>query len=95
MSTLFFEGIIEMIGKRVRYEALANYAGNSFFKDSYKIIEENYPLKPKDAAQETSIGQLFKGMQIKNLQKVSKDSLPEWVVKNKENARAKTEEKNG
>lgn len=52
MSIPFFNDVLAALGKRVNYEAVANYAGNSFAKDSWKMIQEANPLskgKPKNA----------------------------------------------
>lgn len=48
MSMNFFNDVLSALGKRVNYEAVSNYAGNSFAKDSWKMIQEANPLvKPK------------------------------------------------
>lgn len=44
MSIPFFNNVLAMLGKRVNYDAVVNYAGNSFAKDSWKIIQEANPL---------------------------------------------------
>lgn len=50
MSITFFNSVLATLGKRVNYDAVVNYAGNSFAKDSWKIIQDANPLikqKPK------------------------------------------------
>lgn len=48
MSIVFFNDILAALGKRVNYDAISNYAGNSFAKDSWKMIQDANPLtKPK------------------------------------------------
>ncbi len=48
MSIPFFNNVLAALGKRVNYDAVVNYAGNSFAKDSWKLIQEANPLvKPK------------------------------------------------
>ena len=48
MSIPFFNSVLAALGKRVNYDAVVNYAGNSFAKDSWKLIQEANPLvKPK------------------------------------------------
>lgn len=48
MSLVFFNSILAALGRRVNYDAISNYAGNSFAKDSWKMIQEANPLvKPK------------------------------------------------
>ena len=40
--------VLSTLGKRVNYDAVVNYAGNSFAKDSWKLIQEANPMsKPK------------------------------------------------
>jgi len=48
MSIPFFNNVLAMLGKRVNYDAVVNYAGNSFAKDSWKLIQDANPMtKPK------------------------------------------------
>lgn len=48
MSIPFFNNVLSMLGKRVNYDAVVNYAGNAFAKDSWKLIQDANPLvKPK------------------------------------------------
>lgn len=44
MSYVLFEGIMEELGHRLLYQAVVNYAGNSFCEKSWEIIMEHYPL---------------------------------------------------
>lgn len=44
MSQLFFEDVIRELGYRLNYEAIVNYAGNSFFEKSWDVIMENNPF---------------------------------------------------
>lgn len=44
MSYLFFETILEELGKKLNYEAVVNYAGNSFAKDAWKMIQDSNPF---------------------------------------------------
>lgn len=48
MSIPFFNSVLAMLGKRVNYDAVVNYAGNSFAKDSWKLIQDANPMmKPR------------------------------------------------
>lgn len=48
MSIPFFNNVLGALGKRVNYDAIVNYAGNSFAKDSWEMIKEANPLtKPR------------------------------------------------
>ena len=44
MSLLFFESVLEELGKKLNYDAIVNYAGNSFCEKSWKMIQEAYPM---------------------------------------------------
>lgn len=44
MSYLLFDSVLEELGKKLNYEAVVNYAGNSFMKDSWKVIKESFPM---------------------------------------------------
>ena len=74
MSIPFFNNVLAFLGKRVNYDAVVNYAGNSFAKDSWKLIQEANPLmKQKKQSQEfTNI--LSKATIIKS-PAVTKESL--------------------
>lgn len=96
MSNLFFDGILDFIGRRLKYEAMANYAGNSYMKDAYKIIEDNYPLKAISKAEESSgVGALFKGIKIMKVKDDQQGSLMAELNQNRENAKALKEKENG
>lgn len=44
MSYLFFEDVIEELGHKLMYDAIVNYAGNSFCEKSWDMIIENNPF---------------------------------------------------
>ena len=44
MSYIFFEDVLEELGHKLSYDAIVNYAGNSFCKDSWDMIMETNPL---------------------------------------------------
>ena len=44
MSFIFFEGILEALGQKLTYEAISNYAGNSFCERSWDMISESNPI---------------------------------------------------
>lgn len=48
MSIPFFSSVLHMLGKRINYDAVVNYAGNSFAKDSWQLIQDANPMvKPR------------------------------------------------
>ena len=44
MSMVFFDDIIEELGHKLIYDAVVNYAGNSFFEKSWDMISEHNPF---------------------------------------------------
>lgn len=44
MSYVWFNLVLEALGKRLNYESISNLYGNSFAKDSAKLIQGANPL---------------------------------------------------
>jgi hypothetical protein len=44
MSYLFFEEILEELGRKLNYDAVVNYAGNSFCEKSWDMIVDSNPM---------------------------------------------------
>ena len=44
MSYLFFDAILTELGRKLSYDAIVNYAGNSFCKDSWDMIMDSNPM---------------------------------------------------
>ena len=44
MSYVFFESVLEELGFMLNYQAVANYAGNAFCKDSWELIKDSNPF---------------------------------------------------
>lgn len=44
MSFLFFQDILEELGHKLAYDAVVNYAGNSFCEKSWEMIMDNNPM---------------------------------------------------
>ena len=57
MSIIFFDDVFEAIGKRLTYDAISNYAGNSFCKDSWEMIAQHHPMT-KSKSESKGISQL-------------------------------------
>lgn len=74
MSLVFIDSVMEFIGKRINFEAVANYAGNSFMKDSWKMIEDNHPMKKKNVMEQSGLGQMLKNVKLKRV-KANKGTL--------------------
>ena len=48
MTYIFFEDVLAELGHRLNYEAIVNYAGNSFCEKSWEMITENNPFNIQD-----------------------------------------------
>lgn len=48
MSYVFFNDVLEELGHKLNYDAIVNYAGNSFAEKSWDMIVENNPFNIGD-----------------------------------------------
>ena len=60
MSLPFFDSVLAALGKRVNYDAVVNYAGNAFAKDSWKMIQEANPMAKQKKINASFIDMLSK-----------------------------------
>ena len=44
MAYIWFQAVLEALGKRINYESISNLYGNSFAKDSAKLVQAANPL---------------------------------------------------
>jgi len=44
MAYIWFQSVLDALGKRINYESISNIYGNSFAKDSAKIVQAANPL---------------------------------------------------
>jgi hypothetical protein len=54
MSYLFFEDVIEELGHKLVYDAVVNYAGNSFCDKSWDMITDRNPFNIGEEGQSSS-----------------------------------------
>lgn len=54
MSYVFFEAVLSELGKKLNYDAVVNYAGNSFCEKSWQMISEANPLADNKQAAQSS-----------------------------------------
>lgn len=54
MSIPIFHEVLNQLGKRLNYEAVVNYAGNSFVQKSWEMIEQANPLRSSSEKNSTS-----------------------------------------
>ena len=48
MSYVFFEDVLEQLGHKLNYDAVVNYAGNSFVEKSWDMIMDSNPMMVGD-----------------------------------------------
>ena len=78
MSMIFFEDVLEELGKKLNYDAIVNYAGNSFAGDnSWKMIQEAYPLGSGKKTGASSVAAFFENATV--VVRGSKDINPEDI----------------
>ena len=44
MAYIWFQNVLEALGKRLNYESISNIYGNSFAKDAAKLVQAANPL---------------------------------------------------
>ena len=50
MSYIFFNDVLDALGAKLNYDAVVNYAGNSFCKDSWDMIQSANPMQSGEGA---------------------------------------------
>lgn len=50
MSYVWFQAVLEALGKRINYESISNILGNSFAKDAGKLVQAANPLLKNGAS---------------------------------------------
>lgn len=48
MSYVFFDDVLRELGYRLNFEAIVNYAGNSFCEKSWDMIQKSNPFNVAD-----------------------------------------------
>lgn len=66
MSIVFFNSVLAALGKRVNYDAVVNYAGNGFAKDSWKMIQEANPLMKPSKTNKGFIDLINQSIRVNN-----------------------------
>lgn len=65
MSLLFFESVLEELGKKLNYDAVSNYAGNSFCNKSWEMIQKAHPMNGgSDKSGMSSVASFFENANI-------------------------------
>lgn len=80
MSIPFFDGVLEALGYRLNYEAIVNYAGNSFCEKSWEMISDNNPFTVKKKRHKDALGGLGSLLSGRNIQVVHSKRKPEEAL---------------
>lgn len=80
MSIPFFDGVLEALGHRLNYDAVVNYAGNSFCEKSWEMISENNPLSGKSHKRKDALGGLGALLAGKSLKVVHTSRTPQEAM---------------
>jgi len=79
MSYIWFNQVLEALGKRINYESISNIYGNSFAKDSAKIVQAANPLLKNGGKPNTGVMGLMG--QIKVIDTKSKTAQEQAIKK--------------
>ena len=55
MSYIWFNSVLEALGKRINFESISNLYGNSLCKEPDKVVIPANPLKPVKQASNTGL----------------------------------------
>ena len=72
MAYIWFNDVLEALGKRINYESISNIYGNSFAKDAAKIVQASNPLLKNGGKPNTGVMGLMG--QIKIVETKSKEA---------------------
>lgn len=67
MSYIWFNSVLEALGKRINYESVSNLYGNSFAKDAGKAIQAANPLVKNGGARSGGIADLIGKVKVINM----------------------------
>ena len=79
MAYIWFNSVLEALGKRLNYESISNIYGNSFAKDAAKIVQSANPLLKNGGAPNTGVMGLMG--QIKIVETKTKDAAQQALKK--------------
>lgn len=64
MSLIFFEDVLMELGKKLNYDAVVNYAGNSFCEKSWNMIQDAHPMTSGKKTGNSSVAAFFENATI-------------------------------
>lgn len=71
MSYVWFNSVLEALGKRINFESISCLYGNSFAKDAGKIIQQMNPLQKNGGHAKGNVTDLFGSIKIVEAPKAS------------------------
>lgn len=74
MAYIWFNLVLEALGKRINFESISNLYGNSFAKEAGKIVTEANPLLKHGGASSAGIMGLMGKIQVIDATKSSKEA---------------------
>ena len=74
MSYVWFNLVLEALGKRINFESVSNLYGNAFAKDAGKIVPAANPLTKHGGASNAGVMGLMGKIQIIDATKTSKEA---------------------
>lgn len=75
MAYIWFNSVLEALGKRINYESISNIYGNSFAKDAAQIVQASNPLVKGNGKPNTGVMGLMG--QIKIIETKTKEASKE------------------
>lgn len=79
MTYIWFQSVLEALGKRINFESISNIYGNSFAKDSAKIVQSSNPLLKNGGKTNTGVMGLMG--QIKVIESKDKNMAQQALTK--------------
>ena len=80
MAYIWFNSVLEALGKRINYESISNIYGNSFAKDSAQVVQAANPLL-KNGTAKSNTGVMGLMGQIKVVEAKSKKASEDALKK--------------
>lgn len=74
MAYIWFNLVLEALGKRINFESVSNLYGNAFAKDASKVVQGANPLVKNGGASNAGIMGLVGNIQIIDATKSSKEA---------------------
>jgi hypothetical protein len=74
MAYIWFNAVLEALGKRINFESVSNFYGNAFAKDAQKIVQAANPLLKNGGKQDSGVMGLMGQIKIIDARTTSKEA---------------------